>query len=108
MTASQVQTVPVLIVAVLVLTVVLIYWELRNRRVKRNALRRKVFANLDQAYRDGAWDWPEDAKCGYVCGPSAGDIVYILVRHSDDLAEYRTDVLAPHVRAWLYSKGLPS
>lgn len=67
----------------------------------RKRVRRMVFRNLDSAYENGYF-----AEGEYMHGACANSIAEDMRAFSEDAYDHRPAALVPHVRAWLYQKGL--
>lgn len=72
-------------------------------RLGRSRVRSAVFHDLDSAYSNGYF-----TQDGYLNGMSPYEIAYDLTCYSADFDYKRTKPhkLVPHVRVWLYQKGL--
>jgi hypothetical protein len=68
---------------------------------ERRRLRRAVFADLDDAAANAAFE-----PGGYLDGYTPQDIAYDLKMYAADCEHYHETQLLPHVRAWLYHRGL--
>lgn len=67
----------------------------------RATVRAMIFANLDSAYQNGYF---EEGQQFWGSGPH--EIALDLTAYASDCEGRNPDTLAPHVRAWLYSKGI--
>lgn len=68
----------------------------------RRALRRTVYQNLDSAYGGGQFE-----ADGYCAGLSAFELALDLTTYAEDCYDVNARKLVPHVRDWLFQKGLP-
>ena len=78
-----------------------LYWLLDRFVLAQRRLRRRVFANLDNAYENGYFEPGE-----YLYGASACGVSWDLRAFAEDMYEYDAATLKPHVQAWLSHKGL--
>ncbi len=74
---------------------------LAERWTDYKALRRTVFANLDDAAINGHFN-----KGEYLDGETPAGVAYDLTCYAEDCQDRHPKLLEPHVRAWMRQKGL--